>query len=213
MIHLNCIYMRETVKMHAQICTIMFVVWRSVSTNCAPGLVTSTLCYTYCTAYLSLHQGWSRMLEMSEKDVYSMCDTSFTPFHEALRSEIANSTHSSNIVYTLLQLRENLKNWCSTDVVFGGAGWPSHASCLWIKMFEVRAPAATPCLDIMVVVQTATYKLMKFNFTVYSPVIWMRRKTEAPSQLPNWCLLVILNNFLFDVVECDTLWSQYEFIN
>ena len=34
-----------------------------------------------------------------------------------------------------------------------------------------------------------------FFFTVYSPVFWMRRKTEAPSQSSNLCRLIKLNTF------------------
>ena len=50
----------------------------------------------------------------------------------------------------------------------GGAGWPSgqHA-CLWIKRSEVRSLAETLCAAVIAVVETVTYKLFKFTFTVY----------------------------------------------
>ena len=51
-----------------------------------------------------------------------------------------------------------------------GAGWPSGlGACLWIKRSEVRSPAATPCAAVNVVVQTVTYKLLKFISLLTAP--------------------------------------------
>ena len=67
--------------------------------------------------------------------------------------------------------------------------------------FEFRSPAATLCAAVFEVVETVTYILMKFIFTVYHPVFRMRRQTEAPSQSPNWFRLIKLNAFLLNTLS------------
>ena len=46
--------------------------------------------------------------------------------------------------------------------------------CLWIRRSTVQSKAATSGAAVIVVSQTVAYKLMKFIFTVYNPIFWMR---------------------------------------
>ena len=57
-----------------------------------------------------------------------------------------------------------------------------------------RAPVASSCAAVMVVVQTATFKL--FYFIFYHPIFWMRCLIEVPNQSSQWHQLVRLNAFL-----------------